>query len=64
MSDETLSTDLLHGAREIGDFIGVPERKIYYHVSQGHLPVTRLGDLIIASKTALRAHFQEKKSES
>ena len=59
-ADDSLATDLLHGAREIAEFLGVTPRKVFYYVERGQIPVTKLGSLIVASKSALRQHFVEK----
>jgi hypothetical protein len=57
---ENLAADLLHGAKAIGEFLGIPERRVFYYVAQGYLPVTRIGELIVASRSVLRKHFTEK----
>jgi hypothetical protein len=54
---EPLAADLLHGAQEIADFLGIPTASVFYQVARGQIPVTRMGRLIIASKTTLRRHF-------
>jgi hypothetical protein len=58
--NEDLAADLLHGAAEIGKFLGISERKIYYYAEKKLLPVTRIGQLIVASRSVLRKHFTEK----
>jgi hypothetical protein len=56
--DETpLAEDLLHGVREIAAYIGKNERQTSWQIRQGNLPVTRLGRLIIGSKSRLRDHL-------
>jgi hypothetical protein len=62
-NDDSISTDLLHGAREISRYLGIPERRVFYYVAKKQLPVTRLGSLIIGSKKVLRRHFAPEKGE-
>jgi len=54
---DTLAEDLLHGAAEIGAFLGINERAVFYQISNGEIPVVRMGRLIVASKNALRRRF-------
>jgi hypothetical protein len=55
--DESIAGDLLRGAREISKFLGITERQTFYYVQKKAIPVTRLGSLIVASKSVLRRHF-------
>ena len=57
---DTIADDLLHGATAIAKFLGLDERKVYYYAEKGQLPVTRMGALIVGSKSVLRKHFTEK----
>jgi len=61
---DNIAGDLLHGARQIGTFLGLPERKVFYYVARGEIPVTKLGSLIVASKTVLRRHFIPEKDKA
>jgi hypothetical protein len=54
---ETLADDLIYGAEEIGDFLGITARAAYHQIESGNLPVKRMGRLIVASKSALRRAF-------
>jgi hypothetical protein len=54
---EPLADDLLHGAREIADFLGLSERQAYHQIEHGNIPTTRMGRLIVGSKTVLRRRF-------
>jgi hypothetical protein len=56
-TDDSLAEDLLHGAKEIGDFLGITERQARHQIDNGAIPVTRLGRLIISSKQVLRQRF-------
>jgi hypothetical protein len=57
-NDETpLADDLLHGAKEIADFLGIAERQARWQIDNGSIPVTRMGRLIVSSKSALRRRF-------
>lgn len=42
-----LADDLLKGARAASDYVGLPEKQIYYLVEKGALPVRRLGTRIL-----------------
>jgi hypothetical protein len=52
-----LADDLLHGAKEIADYLGVDERQARWQIDHGSIPVTRMGRLIVSSKSALRRRF-------
>jgi hypothetical protein len=54
---EPLADDLLHGAREIADFLGLSERQAFHQIERGNIPTTRMGRLIVGSKTVLRRRF-------
>ena len=56
-NQQTDQLDLLWGAKAIGDFIGIDERKVLYQTDRGLLPVKRQGRLLTASKSKLREHF-------
>ena len=53
----SLADDLLHGAEQIGTFLGISERQARHQIDQGNIPVTRMGRLIVGSKSALRQRF-------
>ena len=50
-----LAADILRGADEIADFIGLPRRKLYHAVSRGSLPTFRIGATICARRSTLLA---------
>jgi hypothetical protein len=52
---EKLADDLLTGAPAIADFIGWPTRKVYHAIACGYLPVGRVGPILIARKSQLKA---------
>jgi hypothetical protein len=52
-----LADDLLHGAAEIAEFLGLEERQARHQIDRGNIPVTRMGRLIVGSKSALRRRF-------
>jgi hypothetical protein len=58
-----LAADLLHGVRAIAEFIGVDERQAHWQIRQKHIPVARLGRLIVGSKHQLREHLTPKPIE-
>jgi hypothetical protein len=49
--------DLLWGAKAIATFLRTTERKVWYYVECGYLPVKRQGRLITASRSELRKQF-------
>lgn len=55
--DDSLADDLLHGAAAIGDFLGISERAARHQIDAGRIPVSRLGRLIVGSKSVLRRRF-------
>jgi hypothetical protein len=57
--DISLSDDLLRGVKAIARFIGESERRTYYLCERAYLPCGRVGSTLVASKRALRAHFQK-----
>jgi len=58
LDENSLAGDLLRGAKPIGDFIGEPDqRRVYYIAEKGYLPIGKEGALLVASKRALRAHY-------
>jgi len=52
-----LADDLLHGAEQIGEYIGQPARRAYYLCEKGLIPCGKLGLNVIASKRTLAAYF-------
>jgi hypothetical protein len=49
----SLRDDLLTGAKAISEYIGWPERRVYYAADRGHLPIGHAGNLLIARKSEL-----------
>jgi hypothetical protein len=56
MSD--LCDDLIWGAEAIAAEINQKPRQIYYQVKNGLLPVGQVGDKLVASRKALKQHFE------
>jgi hypothetical protein len=52
-----LGADMLRGARSIADFIGYDLKSTYARLSKGQIPAGKEGELWIASKAVLRAHY-------
>jgi hypothetical protein len=48
-----LRDDLLTGAAAIAEYIGWPERRVYYAADKGYLPVSHVGNLLVARKSEL-----------
>lgn len=53
--DIPLAEDILRGAAAIAEFMGSPRRVIYHQASKGNLPTFRMGDIVCARKSTLRA---------
>ncbi len=61
-----LSSDLLEGADEIAEFMGLESKRRVYHLCEsGSLPIFRLGRIICARKSTLLSHIkaQEKQAD-
>ena len=54
-----IASDLMVGAEAIGEFIGRPEREVYYLASVGRLPVFRWGAKLAARRSTIRTHIME-----
>ena len=49
----TMSDDLLTGADAIAEFLGWNRRRIYHAAATRHLPIRRVGGLLVARKSEL-----------
>jgi hypothetical protein len=47
--------DLIHGAKAIGDYLGLPTRRAFRLLERGEIPATKFGNIWSASKSTLRA---------
>ena len=56
-SEVPLADDLLRGVKPIAEFIGESERRTFYLCERGYIPAGKCGWQWIASKRALRAHY-------
>jgi len=54
-----LADDILHGADEIAQFLGITRRSVYYHAELNQLPVFRLGNQLKARKSTLVQHIAQ-----
>ena len=52
-----LKDDMLYGAKEIANFLGCTQRKVFYYKEKRLVPLGCIGSQIIGSKSALRRHF-------
>jgi hypothetical protein len=57
--NDDLAYDRLVGAAAIAKFRGEPIRRTRYLVERGAIPYGREGNVIVASKRALREHWQK-----
>jgi hypothetical protein len=55
--DTPLKNDTLYGAKEIANFLGCTQRKVFYYKEKKLVPLGCIGSQIIGSKSALRRHF-------
>jgi len=53
-AERPLADDLLHGAKEIANFLGITERQAFHQIEEGNIAVARMGRKIVGSKSALR----------
>lgn len=56
---EPLADDLIWGAEAIAAYLGLKPTAIFYAARKGTLPIKRVGEKLVASKVALRRHFQQ-----
>jgi hypothetical protein len=50
--------DLIWGAKNIGDTLGVPQHRISRLFEKGHLPfIKRVGKMLVAERGEMRKHF-------
>jgi len=55
---ESENLDLLWGAAAIAAFIGKTKRATFHLLEQQQIPARKIGAQWVASKSALRAHFE------
>ena len=53
-----MSNELLKGATEMGDFLGLHKKTIYHMIDQGTLKVSRKGRRLYITKTDLLEQFR------
>ena len=56
--ETTIADDRLVGAEAIAKFRGEPVRRTRYLIERGAIPYGREGNVIVASKRALRKHWE------
>jgi hypothetical protein len=57
IDDISPADDLLRGVAAIGEYIGEPDRRVFYLCERGLIPCGKLGAGWVASKRTLRLHF-------
>jgi hypothetical protein len=55
--ENDLAKDLMVGAKAIANFIGRPEREVYYLASIGRLPIFEWGSKLAARRSTIRQHI-------
>jgi excisionase family DNA binding protein len=60
---QTLSDDLLSGAKAASDYSGISQRSIYHLVEAGHLPVIRKGKRLYFRRSELERAFSVERAE-
>jgi excisionase family DNA binding protein len=58
-SNDTLTSDLLHGTAEIAEFLNIKRRTAEYWIEQKRLPIIRMGRTICARRASLIAALQQ-----
>jgi excisionase family DNA binding protein len=58
-----IGDDLLTGTREIANELGWPVRKVQFAIAKRRIPFFKVGALIHARRSALRAHFEQLERE-
>ena len=56
---QELNSDLMVGVKIIADFLGVPDRRVFYWAETKKLPLFKIGSLWAGKKSTLRRHFAE-----
>jgi len=56
---DTIAADRLRGVPRIAAFIGETERRTYYLLDKQLIPAGKQGAIWIASRAALRAHYDK-----
>jgi hypothetical protein len=57
--ENSLADDRLRGAKAIGNFLGEPDKRVYYLAARAIYPIGKEGAALIASKAALRARHEQ-----
>ena len=57
--NRNLSDDLIWGADAIAKEVGLSRRQAYYMLDRGLLPAGQQGEKWVASRAALKAHFDQ-----
>ena len=52
-----LGADRLNGVKEFADFIGEPQRRVFYLLERGLLPGAKLGGRWVGSRHLVRQHM-------
>lgn len=63
-ANDNLAADLLKGADEISEFIGIDRRSTYYAISKKRLPTFRIGASIFARKSTLLAWVADQENSA
>jgi hypothetical protein len=59
LDDMSLRDDILRGAKAISEFTGEPYRRVYTLAEQKRAPIGKEGNILISSKSRLRAHYNK-----
>ncbi len=54
---DNVANDLLRGAENIAEFLGITRRSVYYYAERGELPIFRLGNQLFARRSKLLQHI-------
>jgi hypothetical protein len=62
--DDAFARDILQGVPAIAEYLGQPEKLIYYRLQQGHIPATKLGSTWATTKSRLQRLYNGEDSAS
>ena len=62
ITNESLASDLIYGAKVIGAYIGADPRQANYMLETGKLPGFKIGNKWVARKSTIKEHIEKLES--
>jgi hypothetical protein len=59
-----LADDLMVGAKQIADWLGVSERKVFYWGETKRIPIFKVGSQLAGRKSTIARHLEKLELES